>query len=213
MAEAEKPGTPPAGDPPGTPPATPPAGDPPGQAPNGTEEDASKLTAEQLREKLAAAEGKLTKAVDESKGLREKVKTLEAADEERKKADMTEVEKAKAELDKSEKSVAALRAKNLDLEIMGVARDLGFKNPAFGVKLIDREALTLSDDGSPSNAKELLEKILKDSPELKGNAGNGRLPVTNGQGNPTGNGHADAAKVEKAVGHFPWLKTRVPSKN
>jgi hypothetical protein len=190
----------------------PPAGDPKDPASQETtkttfQDDLSGLTPDELKERLLAETGKRAEAVKAERALRERIAAFEKAEEERKKAAMTEVERAKAEKAEADKVIEALRSKNLDLVIQGIARDLGFKYADDGTRFIDRSKLKIDASGEPENAKELLEEILKLRPELKSGGG---VPATD-PSNPRGGASPAAkdAKVKEAVDMFPALRNRV----
>lgn len=174
---------------------------------NNHQDDLNGLTPEQLKERLLAETGKRAEAVKAERALRERIAAFEKAEEERKKAAMSEVERAKAEKAEADKAIEALRAKNLDLVIQGIARDLGFKYADDGTRFIDRSKLKVDANGEPQNAKELLEEVLKARPELKASAG---VPATS-PANPGGGASPAAkdAKVKEAVEMFPALRNRV----
>lgn len=181
--------------------------DPASQEPKSIQDELDSLTSEQLKERVRAEIAKRTESVKAEKALRERAARLEQAEDERKKAAMSEIERAKAEKAEAEKALEALRAKNLDLVIEGIARDLGFKHADDGIRFIDRSKLTIDANGEPENAKELLEEVLQARPELKNGGG---VPATS-PANPGGGAGPAAkdAKVAQAVSDFPSLRNRV----
>lgn len=121
---------------------------------------------------------------------RKQRKELEKKVSEYEKAQLSEKERLEREADDAKKRVELLQGTVVSLAIEATARDLGFRSPHLGSRLIDRSKIELDDEGRPTNVKALLEQVLKDAPELKGAAG---TPTRNT--NPPGS--ADAPQVAR----------------
>ena len=109
----------------------------------------------------------------EAQALRQRLKAFEDADEAAKLAALSETEKLN-------KQHADLQAKHAELEqkykervisaeVQLAATELGIVHPEKVFRLIDTSELEFDDDGTtPKNAKALVEKLLKEMPELTG---------------------------------------------
>jgi hypothetical protein len=126
-----------------------------------------------------AADGNTTETIslDEARKLRKENQTLrgrqKAIDDAKEAADLA----ALSATDKLNKQHADLQAKHAELEhkykervisaeVQLQAANLGIRHPEKVFRLIDTTELEFDDDGMPKNAKALVEKLLKEMPEL-----------------------------------------------
>lgn len=104
------------------------------------------------------------------KTLRADLKKFEDKERERSDADKSELEKAHLKLAAAEKaheeSQAKLRRTLIAQAIERAAAKHNARDPEVVAKLIDYEALEVDDDGTPTNAEDLVKTLLKDKPYL-----------------------------------------------
>lgn len=161
-----------------TPPGDPPAADPPAPAdppdnPDDFDKDRAMATIRQLREKEKA--GKTT--AKELADARQKLKEIEDAGK-------TETERlaATAKETGEKLTVAEKRSQDLavQLHVERAARKLNFIDDDDAFRLIDRTAITMDDDGNPTNVEALLTALAKSKPHLvkPESDGNGNKPPT-----------------------------------
>lgn len=194
-------GTPPAGDS-----GTPPAGNPP--TPPAGEGNKPK-TVEELQAELDAVRAGKTSSDNEAKNLRARLKALEDAEAKRKEAELSDVEKANKQLAEATAKAESLKGRLVEFAVRSVATELGAIDAEVVAKLVDRSKLELDDDGSPKNAKSLIEELFKAKPYLKGDKGVPASAATNGASNPPAG--SEAEKVKQAVETFSFLQSRVPA--
>lgn len=124
----------------------------------------------------APAEKTMTQAEVNGILAREKAAWKKAADEERKRAEMTEAERLKAEKEAAEKlasdASAAANARIVRTEARAALADAGVKldRRDYALRMLDLSSISVGDDGEP-DAKALsaaVAKLLADVPELKG---------------------------------------------
>lgn len=115
------------------------------------------------REKAQAAELKVARA---------EAATLKAKEQQRADADKSELEKAQTRLAEREKAHAEAEAKlkrmTIGQAIERAARKHNARNPEVVARLIEQDDLEFDDAGEPTNAEDLVKKILKDEPYLVG---------------------------------------------
>ena len=91
-------------------------------------------------------------------------------DEERKKAAMTETERLKAEKEAAEKKAQdAMRTANerlLRAEVKATAVALDIVDPDAAYALMDRDAVSVADDGTIKGVEDALKALIKDKPYL-----------------------------------------------
>jgi hypothetical protein len=119
---------------------------------------------------------------DEAKTLRAQLKELEslkAKERERQDADKSEAEKLRIRLEEAQAKLAerdaAFRRAQVEQVIERMARKHNARKPEHITKLIDHTALTLDDEGNPTNAEDLVKDLLKAEPYLVG-----KVEATNG---------------------------------
>lgn len=146
----------------------------------------------------------------------------QAADEERKKAQMTEAEKAKAEKAEAEKKAAETLAtaneRLIRAEVKLISVELGIVDADVAYAVMDRQGVKVDDKtGKVEGVKPALEELLKAKPFLKAAAGLGKPGVGAPGGNPGPTGAPDAVEAAKkfaeernksrtapAGGYDPW---------
>ena len=91
-------------------------------------------------------------------------------DEERKKAAMTETERLKAEKEAAEKKAQdAMRTANerlLRAEVKATAVALDIVDPDAAYALMDRDAVSVAEDGTTQGVEDALKALIKDKPYL-----------------------------------------------
>lgn len=166
-------------------------------------DDTANLSQEQVLELNKKLLSEKRDANKEAQKLRADLKALQDADSKRKEAEMSDLEKATSKATEMETRMASIQARLITAEIKSTAASLGFADPAIAAKLIDAQELTLDDEGLPTNAKEVLEKLLKAHPYLK----QGGLPATN-RAAAGGAERTEDQKRKEAADNFPFLKRR-----
>lgn len=110
----------------------------------------------------------------ENQGLRKRLHEAEAAEQQRKEADMTEVERLKKQLgDYQQKETQwASEKRNLALRqaIQGEAAKQGIVDPDAAYRLLDVDLFEVGDDGIPQGIDKAVQELLKSKPYLKGTA-------------------------------------------
>jgi hypothetical protein len=109
----------------------------------------------------------------EAEAMRKRLKAYEAAEEAAKLAALSETEKLnKQHADLQAKHDALeqkYRERVISAEVQLAAAELGIVHPEKVFRLIDTKELEYEEDGTtPKNAKALVEKLLKEMPELTG---------------------------------------------
>lgn len=151
-------------------PVTPPAGDasvtPPAQA--ATTTPTPEPQAGDGLEHISLEEAR--KLRRENQTLRQRQKQLDEAEEAAKAAQLSEVERTKREHDKLKAEHDAYRATTqkqmVRYEVAAAAASLNIIHPDAAAKLLDESELEYDEDGKPTNARALLEKLLKNMPYL-----------------------------------------------
>lgn len=121
----------------------------------------------------------------ENAGHRTRLKTFEDEEKKRQEAQLSEqqkLEKRFADLQKSHEDYrTSVQDRIVTTELRAQAADLGFADLSDAVRLLDRSELEFDDDGIPTNAHQLLEKLAKAKPYLlKSQAGASRPANTSG---------------------------------
>ena len=169
----------PAGD---LPPVTPPAAEPPA-------EKEKELTAAELALQLADMRKALKDANRESADRRKKLEAFEAAEAERKTAEMTETQKLQARLDKLEaektQTVAQANERIITAELKAQAAAQGFTDLDYAVFKV-RAKVTLTEAGDVEGAEDALKELAKASPALVKKAGAAPLNPGNPANGQTG---------------------------
>lgn len=170
---------------PGTPPATPPV-EPPADDPAG---EGGGLTLEQVKAELA-------KVRREAASHRTKNAALEAAEATRKAAEMTDLEKAQAATKALEASVASAQneAKQARAEVAITKAAAKAGLPAeLAIRLL-RGDVEFDANGQPTGVDEAIADLVKEHPQLIGNAGGN----ASGGAGPTGGTPANPARSRTA---------------
>ena len=146
---------------------TPGAGGQDGKTPNG---ENGQPTAEQLATELASLRAALKAANAESMTRRKKLDELEAAEEERKAAQLSEVEKArKAQADAEAKALATeerLRTAAIRNAVVLAASKANFYDPEDAFRLADLAEVQVADDGTVTGVDNALKALTKAKPHL-----------------------------------------------
>ncbi|MGH2506259.1 MAG: hypothetical protein ACRDHZ_02395 [Ktedonobacteraceae bacterium] len=141
-------------------------GETPGTA---TEQSPAEIRKE--NERLAAA---LKRANAEAKQHRETATELQKFKEQIEQQNLSAQQKLEQQLAKAQKEhadfILQTRDRLVASELRAHAARLGFADPADAVAMIKQSELEFDDDGVPSNAAVLLEKLLKAKPYLAGKA-------------------------------------------
>ena len=159
---------------------TPGAGGQDGKTPNG---ENGQPTAEQLATELASLRAALKAANAESMTRRKKLDELEAAEEERKAAQLSEVEKArKAQADAEAKALATeerLRTAAIRNAVVLAASKANFYDPEDAFRLADLAEVQVADDGTVTGVDNALKTLTKAKPHLvKVASGGGEINST-----------------------------------
>ncbi len=127
-------------------------------------------TAEQLAAELASLRAALKAANAESMTRRKKLDELEAAEEERKAAQLSEVEKArKAQADAEAKAMATeerLRTAAIRNAVVLAASKANFYDPEDAFRLADLAEVQVADDGTVTGVDNALKTLTKAKPHL-----------------------------------------------
>jgi hypothetical protein len=187
--------------PPGTTPETPETPTTPETPETPDEDDLSKLTPEQMKARLEKEISERQKANREAQTLRTRATTAEAKVKEYDTANMTELQKAQARVKELEEQSGTATTQVLNGKIIAAAAKAGFTDPNDAVALINRDEL--ADDHG--NIEDLLKKVLKDKPYLKGSVKT--TTPAGGGGNPADQvTEAETKqKVEKATSQFSTI--------
>lgn len=117
---------------------------------------------------LTLAEAK--KLRSEASNLRKRLKAFEEKEQKEQEASMTEQQKKEKQYAESQAAytsqIEKLQARVVRNEVEKTAAKLGMINPELAHRLIDWAELEFDEDGSPTNAKSILEKIIKDNQYL-----------------------------------------------
>jgi hypothetical protein len=137
----------------------------------------------------------------EAKGLRTRLKELEAAEQARADADKSAEERAAERIKALETDLASERAERrtmaLQVATIGVARKLGFRDPDLAHRLLSTDEIEFDEGGKPRNVEALLTAISKQHPYLvSGTADYGGGP----RGTPPGSGDDMNARIRRQAG-------------
>lgn len=140
-------------------------------------------TAEQLAAELASLRAALRAANAESMTRRKKLDELEAAEEERKAAQLSEVEKArKAQADAEAKALATeerLRTAAIRNAVVLAASKANFYDPEDAFRLADLAEVQVAEDGTVTGVDNALKTLTKAKPHLvKVASGGGEINST-----------------------------------
>lgn len=172
-----------------------PTGDQPatGNATVGATPAAATLTLEEALKRIADYEHAQKNATEEVERHRKKLTAYEKAEAEREAAKKAAEEAQLSEIDRIKKQHADIQAQHnalmLELQetriqhaVERAAHDLGFLHPEIAGRLLDRAELEFEDNGTPKNARHLLEKLLKSMPELARHPESASPPATSQSG-------------------------------
>ena len=127
-------------------------------------------TAEQVAAELAELRKALKAANAESMSRRKRLEELEAAEEERKAAQMSEIDKAlKAKADAEARAQAAeerMRTAAIRNAVVLAATRANFYDPEDAFRLADLDAVQIGEDGKVSGVEEALKALTKAKPHL-----------------------------------------------
>lgn len=159
---------------------TPGAGGQDGKTPNG---ENGQPTAEQLAAELASLRAALKAANAESMTRRKKLDELEAAEEERKAAQLSEVEKAKkAQADAEARARATeerLRTAAIRNAVVLAASKANFYDPEDAFRLADLATVQVADDGAVTGVDDAIKALAKAKAHLvKVASGGGEINST-----------------------------------
>jgi hypothetical protein len=128
------------------------------------------LSAEELQKKIAELEHSLKNKSEEAKRHYSRLSEFEKAEKERQDAQLSEIERTKKQHAELQAQHSAYQQQMQDrlvrYELEKQAHTLGIIDPDAAARLLDRSELEYDDDGVPTNAKALLEKLLKNKPYL-----------------------------------------------
>lgn len=136
----------------------------------GTPAPAAEPSLDELRAELERTRGALKAANSESAGRRKRLKELETAEEERKRAQMTELEQAKAreaELTAAHDQLAIeLSEAKIRHAVEITAAKLNFQDPEDAFLMIDLDAIEIDDVGKITGVDKALKALAKAKPYL-----------------------------------------------
>lgn len=164
-----------------------------GGTPNG-----AGMTVEQLAAELETLRKALKAANAESATRRKRLEELEAAEEERKAAQMSEIDKAlKAKADAEARAQAAeerMRTATIRNAVVLAATRANFHDPEDAFRLADLEGVQINEDGRVSGVEEALKALAKAKPHLVRQAATGT-----GEINATAAGRQTRTSVDDLV--------------
>lgn len=134
----------------------------------------------------------------ENAGHRTKLTAFEKAQQEAEAAKLDDLTRTQKAYEKAQTQLKALQDRAVAYEVQLQATQLGIHDPDAAAKLIDSAALEVDDNGIPTNAKELLEKLIKAKPYLVASS---QTPRPNpGTSNPgRGNGTPSAGGLSREI--------------
>lgn len=144
-----------------------------------TEDDQSQVdTTEQSQadgaEKPKSEDPELKRARAEAAKYRTQLRKYEQEDEKRKQAEMTEAEKlaerVKAQEEREAKFAQSQRDFTAKAKVTEEARKAGFKNPERVLAIVPSGAIEFDDNGSPTNVRDVVARLVTEWPELIGAA-------------------------------------------
>lgn len=182
---------------------TPGAGGQDGKTPNG---ENGQPTAEQLAAELASLRAALKAANAESMTRRKKLDELEAAEEERKAAQLSEVEKAKkAQADAEARARATeerLRTAAIRNAVVLAASKANFYDPEDAFRLADLATVQVADDGAVTGVDDAIKTLARAKPHLvKVASGGGEINST-AAGRQTRPSADELVKQKRASGTY-----------
>jgi hypothetical protein len=157
---------------------------------------APSLTLEEALKKIADLEHSHGNAKEELDRHRKKLSAYEKAELEQAEAKKLAEEAQLSEIERTKKQHAEIQAQHnavlLELQetkithaVERYAHELNFIHPEIAVRLLNRAELEFAENGTPKNAKQLLEKVLLSMPELArqstpdpSQSGTGTAPTT-----------------------------------
>jgi hypothetical protein len=128
------------------------------------------VTLEEALARIAELEHSGKNAREQADRQAKKLAAYEKAEQEKKDAELSEIERTKkqqAELQaKHDAYVQQMQARITRYEVERAAAALNIIDPDAAVRLLDLDALEYDDNGKPTNAEKLLEKLIKQKPYL-----------------------------------------------
>lgn len=197
-----------------------------GNAPIGAMPEKPTVTLEEVLAQLeeskrtyAKLENEHRTASGELKRHRERLGKIDQADKEAKEAELSEVERLKkqhSELQSQHEAYTRQAQERIvRYEVQAQATELGIIDPDAAVKLLDWSQLEYDESGTPTNAKELLEELVKKKKYLLASPATQQQPTTQQRSVPS----IPAMHPERAVrpasglppgkhtlGQFDWSK-------
>ncbi len=141
-----------------------------GTPPTGATPAGTASTLEEALARMKELERSLANATEERDRHRKKLSRYEEAEKQAQEAQLSEVERVKkqhAEFQaEHEEYRRRMQERVVRYELEREAARLGLIRPELAFKLIDWSELEFAEDGTPKNADKLLEKLLKEYPEL-----------------------------------------------
>jgi hypothetical protein len=204
---------------PALPPANKPGGDAgdgpgvalqPGNTGTGDASSGEVTSLESALAELAKVRRALKDVNAESAGRRKRLEELEAAESQRQQAQMSEAEKAKAaaqrlneELAARDARLASLQEQTIRYEVMLAAQAMQIVDLDAAVRLMDRDALEIGEDGRPTNVEAVLKALIKAKPYLVKQAAATATAAPNINAQAQGSRQdADAARLEDIKKRF-----------
>ena len=130
----------------------------------------------------------LRRARKEAAKYRTRLRELEQAEKERRRAEMSELERLKEDLTEAQARLAELELEltqtKLRQAVVSEAARLGFADPDDAWQLLDVAAIEVDDDGRPANVSKLLRKLAAQKPYLL-RSGQPREGGQRGEGKPS----------------------------
>src|SRR6266571_1676382 len=154
--------------------ATPPAGSPATGTPasGGATPPKPAATLEEALARIAELEHAHKNASEERDRHRKKLSVYEEAEKKAQEARLSETERLNKQYSDLQTAYADLELRSqkrvISAEVQLQAAALGIVHPEKVARLIDTSELEFEEDGTPKNAKALIEKLLKEMPELTG---------------------------------------------
>lgn len=125
---------------------------------------------EEIQAELEDTRAALKKANKEAADRRKRLDALEAAEQKRKDAELSEVERLQAQVDaaksSAEAATAAANERLMRASVLAEASKLEFLDPSDAWRMVDRDGLSIGDDGEVTGAVDALKALVKAKPYL-----------------------------------------------
>ena len=144
----------------------------------------------------------------EGKKALTKLAELQAADEVRKKAEMTDLQKAQLDKktadEKAAKLQVDLQTERIKNAVLAVASKANFVDPQDAYAMLDRSELEIGDDGTVSGVENAIKALAKAKPYLVGEPGTRKFDLNSGdKGGPPKSPQHDEIVAKKRKGYHP----------